>query len=41
MAEASDVLGIPKGTVASRLRRSRELFEESANALKARLEKEV
>ena len=41
MAEASDVLGIPKGTVASRLRRSRELFEESASALKARLEKEV
>jgi RNA polymerase sigma-70 factor (ECF subfamily) len=41
MAEASDVLGIPKGTIASRLRRSRELFEESANALKARLEKEV
>jgi RNA polymerase sigma-70 factor (ECF subfamily) len=41
MAEASDVLGIARGTVASRLRRSRELFEESANALKARLEKEV
>lgn len=41
MAEASGVLGIPQGTVASRLRRSRELFEESANALRARLEKEV
>lgn len=41
MADTSEVLGIPKGTVASRLRRARELFEESANALKARLEKEV
>jgi RNA polymerase sigma-70 factor (ECF subfamily) len=41
MAEAAVVLGIPAGTVASRLRRSRELFEESASALKARLEKEV
>ncbi len=41
MADASDVLAIPKGTVASRLRRARELFEEAANALKAKLEKEV
>lgn len=41
MADVSDVLGIPKGTVASRLRRARELFEESASALKAKLEKEV
>jgi RNA polymerase sigma-70 factor (ECF subfamily) len=41
MAEASVALGIPAGTVASRLRRSRELFEESASLLKARLEKEV
>ena len=41
MAEASDILAIPKGTVASRLRRARELFEEAANALKAKLEKEV
>lgn len=40
MAEASDVLGIPKGTVASRLRRSRELFEASANALKSKLEED-
>jgi RNA polymerase sigma-70 factor (ECF subfamily) len=38
MADASDILGIPKGTVASRLRRSRELFEESASALKTKLE---
>lgn len=41
MAEVSDVLAIPKGTVASRLRRARELFEEAATALKAKLEKEV
>lgn len=41
MAQASDVLGIPPGTVASRLRRSRELFEAAASALKARLENEV
>ena len=41
MAEASEVLGIPKGTVASRLRRARELFESSANDLKSKLEKEV
>ncbi len=41
MADASDVLGIPKGTIASRLRRAREVFEESATALKAKLEKEV
>jgi RNA polymerase sigma-70 factor (ECF subfamily) len=41
MAEVSDVLAIPKGTVASRLRRARELFEDAAAALKAKLEKEV
>ncbi|MDB4943255.1 MAG: polymerase sigma factor RpoE [Labilithrix sp.] len=41
MAEASHALGIPRGTVASRLRRARELFEQAANALRARLQKEV
>ncbi len=44
MADASDTLGIPPGTVASRLRRARELFEAGAQALKAKLdfsEKEV
>jgi RNA polymerase sigma-70 factor, ECF subfamily len=38
MADASDALGIPPGTVASRLRRARELFESGANALKAKLD---
>jgi RNA polymerase sigma-70 factor (ECF subfamily) len=41
MAQACEVLGIPQGTVASRLRRAREIFQESARALKAMLEKEV
>jgi RNA polymerase sigma-70 factor, ECF subfamily len=41
MAEAADVLGIPGGTVASRLRRARDLFEDAASTLKARLEKEA
>lgn len=40
MAEAGDVLGIPQGTVASRLRRARELFEEAADSLRVKLEKE-
>ncbi|MGH7284965.1 MAG: RNA polymerase sigma factor [Polyangiaceae bacterium] len=38
MADASDVLGIPQGTVASRLRRARELFETGAMELKQRLQ---
>jgi RNA polymerase sigma-70 factor (ECF subfamily) len=38
MADASDALGIPPGTVASRLRRARELFDAGANALKAKLD---
>jgi RNA polymerase sigma-70 factor, ECF subfamily len=37
MADASDALGIPPGTVASRLRRARDLFEAGAASLKARL----
>lgn len=38
MAETAQVLEIPAGTVASRLRRARELFELHAAALKARLD---
>lgn len=38
MADASEALGIPPGTVASRLKRARELFETGANALKAKLD---
>jgi RNA polymerase sigma-70 factor, ECF subfamily len=40
MAEIASALGIPSGTVASRLRRARELFEAEAAALRSRLEKE-
>jgi RNA polymerase sigma-70 factor (ECF subfamily) len=39
MAEVARVLGIPAGTVASRLRRAREVFAERANELRAYLEK--
>ncbi|HEY8074064.1 MAG TPA: RNA polymerase sigma factor [Labilithrix sp.] len=38
MAEAATMLGLPPGTVASRLRRGRELFERGANELRAKLE---
>lgn len=38
MAEAGVVLGIPPGTVASRLRRARELFQRSAAELKSRID---
>ena len=38
MAEAAEILAIPPGTVASRLRRARELFERHAAELKARIE---
>jgi RNA polymerase sigma-70 factor (ECF subfamily) len=38
MAEISELLRIPPGTVASRLRRARELFETKAHALRARCE---
>lgn len=41
MAEIATVLEIPPGTVASRLRRAREIFETEAAALRCRLEKEV
>jgi len=38
MADASDALGIPPGTVASRLKRARELFEAGAQTLKDKLD---
>jgi RNA polymerase sigma-70 factor (ECF subfamily) len=38
MAEISELLDIPPGTVASRLRRARELFESKAFRLRTRLE---
>jgi RNA polymerase sigma-70 factor (ECF subfamily) len=38
MAEISELLGVPSGTVASRLRRARELFERRANEMKSWLE---
>jgi RNA polymerase sigma-70 factor, ECF subfamily len=41
MAEIASVLGIPPGTVASRLRRARVIFETEAAALRCRLENEV
>jgi len=37
MAQIGEILSIPLGTVASRLRRARELFEAGASALKAQL----
>jgi RNA polymerase sigma-70 factor (ECF subfamily) len=39
MAEVARVLGIPPGTVASRLRRARELFAEKAHELRPYIEK--
>ena len=36
-AEIADLLQIPLGTVASRLRRGRELFTEAINRLEAKL----
>ncbi len=38
MADAATTLGVPPGTVASRLRRARELFERGASELRAKLE---
>jgi RNA polymerase sigma-70 factor (ECF subfamily) len=35
--QIADALGIPRGTVASRLRRAREAFQEAARRLRARL----
>jgi RNA polymerase sigma-70 factor (ECF subfamily) len=39
MAETARVLGIPPGTVASRLRRAREVFAAAAHALRGAAEK--
>jgi RNA polymerase sigma-70 factor (ECF subfamily) len=39
MAETARVLGIPPGTVASRLRRAREVFTAAAHALRSTFEK--
>src|SRR5262249_39954342 len=36
LSEIGDLLGLPQGTVASRLRRAREFFEASAKRLRAR-----
>jgi RNA polymerase sigma-70 factor (ECF subfamily) len=38
MAQIAELLGIPSGTVASRLRRARELFETHAEEFKARFD---
>jgi RNA polymerase sigma-70 factor (ECF subfamily) len=38
MAEISDLLGLPPGTVASRLRRAREEFEEKVERLQAQMD---
>ena len=39
MAEIAEVLAIPPGTVASRLRRAREEFDEAARRVRARLDR--
>jgi RNA polymerase sigma-70 factor (ECF subfamily) len=41
MAEIARLLAIPPGTVASRLRRAREVFDEAGRALRLELEQEV
>jgi RNA polymerase sigma-70 factor (ECF subfamily) len=41
MAEIAELLGIPQGTVASRLRRARERFEAEARELRSQFVKEV
>jgi RNA polymerase sigma-70 factor, ECF subfamily len=39
MADIADVLSLPPGTVASRLRRARQAFQEEANRVRQRLER--
>lgn len=39
-AEISSLLGVPQGTVSSRLRRAREHFEEHVRAMQARIDRE-
>ncbi len=40
MREIADVMGAPQGTVASRVRRGRELFRQAADRIRTRLERE-
>ena len=37
MAQIAEIIGVPRGTVASRLRRAREAFTREANRVRARL----
>ena len=37
MAQIAEIVGVPRGTIASRLRRAREAFTREANRLRARL----
>ncbi len=41
MAQVAELLELPPGTVASRLRRAREAFDAEARALRARLAQEI
>jgi len=40
LREIADVSGVPQGTVASRVRRGRELFREAAQRIRSRLSRE-
>jgi DNA-directed RNA polymerase specialized sigma24 family protein len=41
MAESAAALGVPAGTVASRLRRAREAFAAEVAVFRARLQEEI